>query len=499
MQVKKFEAPTLQEALENVKRELGPEAIILQTKKNKRGFGLMSRASIEVTAAVSERSLTKKQVVETRLPVLSEKKIQGMAAEKQADFYNDYMDTHLEKAIAGASSDRVELGSSRNSSTSNAGAKTQSRARTAVRYADIQDESDSKTMKQSSQNSRIRGYGEISTNAGASSTEISGAQNNTTSAAKTSPSTSAPSSVAQAQYQTELRQLRKMVEELRSVTMTPGPAAGAQQMSSGPFASEELQNAFEQLVVSGMDKRFALSLTRQAGFELGEEGIRDSERVLDQLASEIMNSTEVVSPLAGIQPGSGTPTVIALVGPTGVGKTTTAAKLAAEALNKHGLKVGLINLDHVKQSAFDQMATYSKILNVPFRNANSVEDLSIAVHDFSGLDLIIVDTTGRSQRDPSSLKEIQEMLRSVPEMRTQLVLSATTRDAEMYDMVARFGIFKPQGIIMSKLDEATVYGALFNVPQKAKLPLLYFTTGQRVPEDIEVASRERVAALLMHL
>jgi flagellar biosynthesis protein FlhF len=191
--------------------------------------------------------------------------------------------------------------------------------------------------------------------------------------------------------------------------------------------------------------------------------------------------------------------VIALVGPTGVGKTTTVAKMASEALLKRNLKVGLINLDSYKVAAFDQLGTYAKILNVPFRSAASADELRAAVQDFHGLDLVLVDTTGRSQRDPASLREMQELLKSVPTLRTQLVLAVATRDNELYDQASRFGVFRPQGVVFSKLDEATLYGSIYNVSQKTKLPLLYFTTGQRVPEDIEEATRERVAALIMEL
>src|SRR4051812_9889399 len=98
MQVKKFEAPTIQEALDNVKRELGPEAIILQTKKNKRGFGLMSKSSVEITAAVSERSLQKKQTVETRLPEVNKAAIRKFSAEKQANVFDKYSEKQLDKA-----------------------------------------------------------------------------------------------------------------------------------------------------------------------------------------------------------------------------------------------------------------------------------------------------------------------------------------------------------------------------------------------------------------
>src|SRR6185312_3624187 len=97
MQVKKFEAPTLQEALDNVKRELGPEAIILQTKKYKRGFGLMSKPSVEVTAAVSDRSIQKKQYVETRLPKTNREVLGKMPAERQREFFDKYTEGKVAK------------------------------------------------------------------------------------------------------------------------------------------------------------------------------------------------------------------------------------------------------------------------------------------------------------------------------------------------------------------------------------------------------------------
>ena len=214
-----------------------------------------------------------------------------------------------------------------------------------------------------------------------------------------------------------------------------------------------------------------------------------------------MESTEGISPLGGIEAENqqNGPAVIALVGPTGVGKTTTVAKMASEALLKRNLKVGLINLDSYKVAAFDQLGTYAKILNVPFRSVSTQEELKAALLDFQSLNLVLVDTTGRSQRDPGSLKDMQAMLSSVPNLRTHLVLSVITRDSELYDMATRFSIFRPQGLIMSKLDEATIFGSIYNVSQKVKLPLLYFTTGQRVPEDIEEASRERVASLILNL
>jgi flagellar biosynthesis protein FlhF len=479
MEVKKFEAPTLQEALETVKRELGPEAIILQTKKNKRGFGLMSKASVEVTAAVSDRSMTKKKVTESRLPADSAGRYAQMSATRQADVQEEMMEKALERA-ATVTRDSVQLSSA-------------PRPKTAVRYAEIDAESVPVPAPVAASRPQVGRDAAVGAAAGRSL--------NSYSAAPAPVSASQPAAASSASNE-EVRALRRMIEDLkaqqeefRSQSAIP---AGAHVADVGAFSTPALQEAFDQVVVNGVDKRFALGLIRQAAFELGPEGSKSLEAVQDQIAEEIIRNIEIASPLEGIVPGSGAPAVIGLVGPTGVGKTTTLAKIASQAIRK-GLRVGLINLDHVKASAFDQLATFSRILNVPFRSAQSVDDLTFAIRDFQALDLVLVDTTGRSQRDPESLKEIQSMLDTVPTMKTVLVLSATTRDAELYDMASRFSVFRPQGLVFSKLDETTLYGVLYNVPQKVRLPLLYFTTGQKIPDDIEEASKDRVAALVMDL
>jgi flagellar biosynthesis protein FlhF len=466
MQVKKFEAPTLQEALDNVKRELGPEAIILQTKKNKRGFGLMNQPSVEVTAAVSDRSSQKKQYVENRLPEPNREALKKLTAAKQADFLDKYTDGKGRTFARGSSG------------TSSAGAATpvpNTKKLTATRYIDIDEDQippPSATKARPAPTGAVAGQLAANAPIGNSMT-----------------------------VEEEVRHLKRMIEELKNSQDDGQSGSGAQLLvSQSRLSTPALQEAFEQLIVNGVDKRYAYALVKRAAFELGDEHARNPEMVLDLVATEMMRSTEVSSPLAGIEPQSGNgPVVLALVGPTGVGKTTTVAKLASEAILRRNLKVGLVNLDGYKVAAFDQLGTYAKILNVPFRSAGSTEDLQAAIRDFRGLDLILVDTTGRSQKDPAALHEMQGLLGSVPGVRTQIVLSVSTRDTELYDMVNRFSIFRPEGLIMSKLDEGSIYGAIYNISQKAKLPLLYFTTGQRVPEDIEEATCERVAALILDL
>ncbi|HRK02468.1 MAG TPA: hypothetical protein PLH57_07355, partial [Oligoflexia bacterium] len=260
-------------------------------------------------------------------------------------------------------------------------------------------------------------------------------------------------------------------------------------------AGDAVYAEFQNLLRNGIEKKYASLLTKHVTLVLPREAQRDPDRVLDALAVELMNGIRIEQPLDVL---SDQKKVLALVGATGVGKTTTIAKLASQAILKKGLKVGLINIDSYKIAATDQLATYAKILGVPFRQAGTASELERALAEFKPMDLVLIDTSGRSQRDTENLLEMQKILKSAG-VESLLILSAPTRDQELYDILTRFSIFDPKGVVFSKLDECTTYGCIYNVAQRSGLPLTYFTVGQRVPEDIEVASRERLASLILDL
>lgn len=497
MQVKKFEAPTMQEALKVIKRELGPEAIILSTKHIKSGFGLMSKASVEVTAAIAEKDLHKKQAAEKNLPQNVKEKIWGSSATKQAEIYDDYFEKQLKRGSAA----KVQLSSK---ATSQQRAPEQAQpmqtkphqpARSAALPTAAQQIAARAPVQQqhavqSSSAPRERRYIDIGD-------DEQPTPNRDTPAYARAGGHEAGNQQQVKNLQADIEQLKSMVVELAS----GASARDSAREETDSDLSEGLAKALQDLVSAGIEKKLARQLVRTAAFELNPNQLAEDSVIQEKIAEQLMSEIQVGDLLAGVGASAGVSTcsVVTLVGPTGVGKTTTIAKIASLGILEKKLRVGLINLDSYKVAAADQLHTYAKIMNVPFRSVNSKEELNQAIYDFSSLDLVLIDTTGRSQKDQESLLQLRHMLAGIERSRNVLMVSATTKDSDIHEVVSRFKIFNPAGMVFSKLDETSVYGCIYNVQRRSGLPLLYFTVGQRVPEDIEKASGERLVDLILDL
>ena len=191
------------------------------------------------------------------------------------------------------------------------------------------------------------------------------------------------------------------------------------------------------------------------------------------------------------------PRTIALVGPTGVGKTTTTAKLAAMYALNRGNKVALVTMDIFRVGAVEQLKTYSRIMGIPLEVASTPKELEKAVEKHSACDLIFIDTAGRSHKDKEKLEEMRNFLENKIPIEVYLCLSATTKDRELEEILNRFSIFQVSKVVFTKIDESESLGNMINLLMKDNLQVAYFTTGQRVPEDIEVATSAKLADLIL--
>ncbi|RIX51809.1 flagellar biosynthesis protein FlhF [Paenibacillus nanensis] len=312
-----------------------------------------------------------------------------------------------------------------------------------------------------------------------------------------------------------------------TTVMEPPPAPPHMQEPRGTFESQERRSNTEQFIINEIRdlREYMVKLTKQQNdlHHLSEEMLQLKDRLKqqeldDEWINKLMDALqeaqqhenrsferdelwrEARSMMAGwLQPYckdaqiSSEARVVHFVGPTGVGKTTTIAKLAAEQTIKRGKKVGFITSDTYRIAAVDQLRTYANILNVPMEVVFSPMDLPKAYKALEGRDLILMDTAGRNFRSELHVSEVISLLHSNEPNETILVMSLTGKTADMSIIAERFTKYGIRKVLFTKLDETTVYGAILNLILNYQLYPTYLASGQNVPDDIE---RFRVNAYL---
>jgi flagellar biosynthesis protein FlhF len=276
-----------------------------------------------------------------------------------------------------------------------------------------------------------------------------------------------PSEKLLLQVTKELKSLRNTMDsKLSSINF----ARHAQNPNSTPIRSELLQKLARMSVSKKLSIKIANRFASHTNFDF----------VFTQ-AQELLAKVLPITDDNLLETGG----VVALVGPTGVGKTTSVAKIAAQFTLKHGAnQVALITTDNYRIAAHEQLNTYGRILNIPVKIASSAEELKHLIQGFSDKKLVLIDTAGMSQRDMKLIEQINTLKENDLHIKSYLVMSAATEYKAMNEIIDAFHIFKPQAAILTKLDEAATIGSALSSLIEHNLALSFITNGQQVPEDM---------------
>ncbi len=286
------------------------------------------------------------------------------------------------------------------------------------------------------------------------------------------------------EFQQNLQSLQTLVSQLARQSRPPG-------MSDLPH---ELFQQYLKLTAAEIDDDVARELIAKLRCQASPEMLDCPLALTTMLTALIEREMRCAPP---IQPQAGRREIFTLVGPTGVGKTTTLAKLAGHFHLREGLRVGLITVDSYRVGAVEQLRTYAEILDVPLRTASNPDELRIAIDEMDDVDLILIDTAGRSPHDRSKLDELQQIIRVAGSNHVLLVLSLAAGSKALSRIADQFAIAGPTSLVLTKLDEATAGGGLLSVAREISHPVSYLTTGQDVPDQFEPAHPTRLARLIL--
>ncbi|OPA77611.1 flagellar biosynthesis protein FlhF [Paenibacillus selenitireducens] len=443
MKIKRYIVETMPSAMQQIRADLGNDAVILSTKDLYVGgfLGMFRKKRIEVVAAVDKTSTPTKSS-ESR-PVRAVPPSQPRTAEAQ--------EAAVASLIAAASS-------------------TPRMSTAATAYRTAQNQHDPVDAQQQSQpESQMRRPSEpIVTDS-------------------TSPREPIPSLM---KNQTTSRE-DQIFDELRQVRETLAKLS----QRSGNNDEDE----FAQPILALLDEQDINADIFTQWLEQYKEltDLNDEERSADHFGSFVKDQMRTLIQEMAPEGIRSTTHVVYVAGPTGVGKTTTIAKLAAEQLFRHQRKVGFITSDTYRIAAVEQLRTYATILNIPLEVVNSPADFMRAMKSLEHCDLIFMDTAGRNFRNELLVSELNSLLKPMDSSETYVVLSLTSKYRDMAKIVGHFQKYQLDKVIFTKMDETASMGAIINVIHDYHLKLSYITNGQNVPEDIAIIDPEQLVQRIL--
>ena len=497
MLVKKFEAPSMKEALNMVKTQLGPDAIILSARENTSGFGLVGKGSVEVTAAVSETQLKKKKVAESRMRDTDREQLRNSTARVQRDFIQKSVarfappaegrviatPTPAPRAVSFAqTSDRPQryadmddeggqqvYGRSATDSTNESRRRVKEAARSALTAA----QSTFRELSDSPANGRLK----QATNSNARSNQASGV--------KVSPT----QDFEMSSLRQEVQQLKTLLESFQfankpSMTFHPGAEHGL---------AYEVSFLYQRLTDAGLSNELATQFCQQAQKDLPLEQLKKRAMVDAWAAKSLLGDVRLAAePFA-----SG---VHLFLGAAGQGKTSALVKLASHFVLKEQKPIMILTTDSRRVGAAEQLKIYAQILNVPFAVIRQRSDWDHLAPALKSAYAVLVDFPGVALKNIDEIDLVQRLM-PPPEFKKQvhLVLSSNQKDHDAHETAKRYKLAHFDDFIFTKLDESANHGLIFNMQKDFHTPLHSFSVGPLIPEDFEVATRERVIDLIFKI
>lgn len=464
MQVRVFQSVDMASGLKMIKKELGPDALILSTKTIRNGkLGLLSKPMLEITAAVDndfESAGTPAKTPGTN-GVTANATLPPKPTQKAGGFRH-VIDEPVDALLAKASG------------PNNASAKGYSPEQECFREFPSTTPSPIEAQTDKPVATVFRGSPALEDEVSELKTLVK----------------------ALAGQITELNNGDATKDVSSESTLSESSSVIADRVISSRESVPEIHGDYllSLLIDRGINIETARNISGFMRESLTEAELCDPAIVSKKISDTIQNLIEVIPPLFD---GSKSQRRIALVGPTGVGKTTTLAKIAASYLKNYSHSIALITIDTYRIAAVEQLKVYGEIMHLPVDVVITPDQLSQALIKHADKELILIDTAGRSPRDSYSIDELSSFLAPEHNIEKHLVLSATTRENELVETMRQFSSLDIANTIFTKIDECLTLGVLLNTQLQNSNPISYLTNGQRVPEDLLEISPQKIAEMIM--
>jgi flagellar biosynthesis protein FlhF len=285
--------------------------------------------------------------------------------------------------------------------------------------------------------------------------------------------------------------LNKIYQQMHNAS--PKIITATQEEKQQKLYSKVLQQFYDNLIKNEVDVDIAKKIADTVNEKIGDSsGINETASLMYNIISGILGKPETITLRDDKKPNR-----IIFVGPTGVGKTTTLAKIAAYYSLNMKKSVGLITADTYRIAAVEQLRTYADILGMPVNVIYSPGEIKEAIELYSDKDVVLIDTAGRSHRNQFQFEELKSLIVASEADEIYLVLSTTTSVRNCKEILASYSFLKDYKLIFTKVDETPINGIILNAKYQTNKKLSYFTTGQCVPDDIEVVDTDRITKNLL--